>query len=65
MHVSFMQAHVRLDHLGLTVHPDTTLKKLDEIGLNHDEKVKKWRDQLAQFVFGPNSEPISGIATII
>lgn len=58
---SCIQAHVRLNHLGLTVHPDTTLKKLDEIGLNHDEKVKGWRDQLGQFVFSSNCQPTTGM----
>ena len=45
-----------LNHLGLTTHPDTALEKLDKMGRNHDEEVKKWRDQLAQFIFSPSSD---------
>ena len=45
-----------LNHLVLTTHPDTALEKLDKMGRNHDEEVKKWRDQLAQFIFSPSSD---------
>lgn len=36
MYNMYMQAHVRLNHLGITVSPDATLKKLDELGQDHD-----------------------------
>ena len=42
----YLQAHVRLNRMGLAVHPNVTLRKMDQLGENFDEVLKKWIGQI-------------------
>ena len=32
--------------MGLTVHPNVTLRKMDQLGENHDQILKKWISEI-------------------
>lgn len=37
---------MRLNRMGLTVHPNVTLRKMDHLGENFDEALKKWISEI-------------------
>ena len=41
-----MQGFVRANHWGISASHSSTLKKLDEMGDNFDDKVKTWKSEL-------------------
>jgi len=52
MYLFIHQAHVRLNHLQMTVSPDATLNKVDQLAAGFDQTVLKWKDDISRYHSG-------------
>jgi L1 cell adhesion molecule like protein len=61
----FKKAFSRLSSLGLCVSHSTTLKLVNQLGENHDARVKKWRDDIITNELEKQEDIISATTTYI
>lgn len=52
MYFFFHQAHVHLNHLQMTVSPDATLNKVDQLAAGFDQTELKWKDDISCYNSG-------------